>query len=169
MIRGNLTFLILDNQLTAIPPTVGHLEHLVQFKLGYNLLEILPLQILDLHRLELLDLSGNEDIRQPPPDVCEEGLQAIKLYLETIPASVEDLQEGWEIVEPTTTDIRTEFGLTSSDVAPYLKSYSCTDVPPHSQDQQEDASESPRPGWISSTLQYLSRSIWGETPTTGKH
>jgi hypothetical protein len=130
--------------------------HLQQLNLSYNRLQSLPIQIASLVELFALDLSGNEEITSPPLEICEAGLQAVREYLTEIPASLEDLQEGWEIVEPSSEDIQTEFGLTSSDVTPFrFKTYS-EEFPP----QPEVPLEAPA-GWISSTFHYLSRSIWG--------
>eukprot|EP00339_Tiarina_fusa_P003091 CAMPEP_0117015280 /NCGR_PEP_ID=MMETSP0472-20121206/12241_1 /TAXON_ID=693140 ORGANISM="Tiarina fusus, Strain LIS" /NCGR_SAMPLE_ID=MMETSP0472 /ASSEMBLY_ACC=CAM_ASM_000603 /LENGTH=115 /DNA_ID=CAMNT_0004719053 /DNA_START=1048 /DNA_END=1392 /DNA_ORIENTATION=+ len=113
--------------------------------------------IQDLHNLVLLDVTGNESIYSPPLDVCQGGVKAVIEYLKNVPVTVDDLEEGWEFVEPTQEDIKLEFGLSSNDLAPYLANYSSDLSTPQIPDDDEQI-ENPAPdGWIS----WLSRSILG--------
>ncbi|MEH2360237.1 COR domain-containing protein [Nostoc sp.] len=69
-----------DNQLTKLPEAIASLRQLIILNLSGNQLTTLPQAIAHLQQLTILDLSDNP-IEQPPPEVVEKGIKAIKDYL----------------------------------------------------------------------------------------
>lgn len=150
------------NLLTFLPPTIGTLDNLLQLKLMYNDLIQLPRMICSLTNLSVLNVTGNENIQSPPLDVCQNGIEKIFEYLNSLPCSIEDMEEGWEIVNPTERDIDIEFGLNASTIAPYLIDSFEENTRKQENLSDDEPIENPQDGWISYTMKLLSRSIFGE-------
>lgn len=75
-----LTYLNLeDNRLSSLPPDVGHLKQLVTLMLSNNPLGVLPREMVLLTKLERLTLPL-ENMRTPPTNICDQGLEAIFRY-----------------------------------------------------------------------------------------
>ncbi|MBD2336456.1 leucine-rich repeat domain-containing protein [Calothrix sp. FACHB-156] len=86
----NLTLLDLrGNQITTIPEAITRLQNLTDLYLGSNQITTIPEAITRLQNLTLLDLSGNP-IEQPPLEVVEKGIEAIKDYFRQLQAEGTD-------------------------------------------------------------------------------
>ena len=69
-----------NNRLTSLPNSFGRLTQLQWLDLHNNMLTALPHLLGRLTQLQTLDLSNNE-LESPPPDVVEQGTEAILAYL----------------------------------------------------------------------------------------
>ena len=78
----SLRGLYLDqNQLTSLPKELGEINKLTELSLSQNQLTILPPELGQLPRLTRLHLDQNPSLVSPPPEVLDQGLQAILIYL----------------------------------------------------------------------------------------
>ncbi len=68
-----------SNKLTTLPEAIASLQQLTTLDLSYNRLTTLPEAIASLQQLTTLDLIGNP-IEKPPPEIVEQGIDAIKDY-----------------------------------------------------------------------------------------
>jgi hypothetical protein len=143
--------------LYTLPATISCLDNLRQLKLANNFLVSLPPTFSLLKGLEVFDVVGNENLQSPPYSVCLDGLSSIFEYLENTPQTVEEMQEGWEIVEPTPIDESILFDLTDRDTAPYVPPV----VPIHPQHYEtqpalpDDQASADSSGWVSYMLSFL--------------
>lgn len=117
--------------------------------------------MLDLKNLILLDVSGNENLTCPPLDICAQGVKQTMEYLEIVPVTVDDMQEGWELIDPTLEDLEQEFGMSTYDIAPHLTSFN-SDYSDNIETPNTPEQEKKSPGWVSWSLGLLSRSFLGE-------
>ncbi|MFN6566356.1 COR domain-containing protein [Dendronalium sp. ChiSLP03b] len=79
---SNLTELYLhNNQLGSLPPEIGQLSQLTKLVLRNNQLSSLPPEIGQLSQLTTLVLDKNPQLTSPPPEIVEQGTQAILTYL----------------------------------------------------------------------------------------
>ncbi|MEH1868818.1 MAG: COR domain-containing protein [Nostoc sp.] len=79
---SNLTELSLhNNQLSSLPPEFSQLSNLTELYLHNNQLSSLPPEISQLSNLTTLLLSNNPQLTSPPPEIVEQGTQAILTYL----------------------------------------------------------------------------------------
>ncbi|NEU82354.1 COR domain-containing protein, partial [Nostoc sp. UIC 10630] len=67
------------NQLRTLPEAIAHLQQLTTLDLRGNKLTTLPEAIASLQQLTTLYLSRNP-IEKPPPEIVEQGIEAIKDY-----------------------------------------------------------------------------------------
>ena len=78
----NLTYLSLyNNQLTSIPAELAQLTNLMELHLENNQLTSVPPELGRLTKLNTLTLDGNKDLISPPPEVVQQGTEAILAYL----------------------------------------------------------------------------------------
>ena len=68
----------------ALPFEIGKLTRLTTLNLKKNNLTELPSSVRDLTALTKLDVSGNSNLRTPPPTVVRDGLPAIKRYFDLL-------------------------------------------------------------------------------------
>ncbi|MGJ5634842.1 COR domain-containing protein, partial [Nostoc sp. CALU 1950] len=79
---SNLTVLYLhNNQLSSLSPEINQLSNLTELYLSDNQLSSLPLEISQLSNLRRLSLYNNQQLTSPPPEIVEQGTQAILTYL----------------------------------------------------------------------------------------
>lgn len=79
---SNLTMLDLGgNQLSSLPPEIGQLSNLIELYLGSNQFSSLSPEISQLSNLTALVLRNNPQLASPPPEIVEQGIQAIFTYL----------------------------------------------------------------------------------------
>ena len=79
---SNLTTLYLhNNQLSSLPPEFSQLSNLTTLSLSNNQLSSLPPEISQLSNLTTLYLHNNPQLTSPPPEIVEQGTQAILTYL----------------------------------------------------------------------------------------
>lgn len=83
------SLLLFHNNIRELPPNIGELTKLHTFWLGSNRLSRLPREITRLVRLDWndknLSLSSNIErnpLKEPPMDVCSQGIAAIIEYFE---------------------------------------------------------------------------------------
>ena len=70
-------------KLTEMPDEVFEMLNMEALNLGNNQLKELPLNLANLKRLKILELSANP-LQIPPPEVCQQGVEAIFSYLSEI-------------------------------------------------------------------------------------
>ncbi|MBD2214339.1 leucine-rich repeat domain-containing protein [Nostoc linckia FACHB-104] len=86
----NLTLLSLgSNQITTIPEVITRLQNLTTLNLSGNQITTIPEVITRLQNLTTLHLSDNP-IEQPPLEVVEKGIEAIKDYFRQLQAEGTD-------------------------------------------------------------------------------
>ncbi|MBG1269240.1 COR domain-containing protein [Nostoc sp. WHI] len=79
---SNLTTLSLfNNQLSSLPPEISQLSNLTTLYLHNNQLSSLPPEFSQLSNLTTLYLHKNPQLTSPPPEIVEQGTQAILTYL----------------------------------------------------------------------------------------
>ena len=79
---SNLTELVLhNNQLSSLLPEIRQLSNLTELYLSCNQLNSLPPEISQLSNLTELFLSNNPQLTSPPPEIVEQGIEAIFSYL----------------------------------------------------------------------------------------
>ncbi|MEH1972681.1 MAG: COR domain-containing protein [Nostoc sp.] len=79
---SNLTRLYLNNnQLSSLPPEFSQLSNLTRLYLNNNQLSSLPPEFSQLSNLTELYLDNNPQLTSPPPEIVEQGRQAILAYL----------------------------------------------------------------------------------------
>ncbi|MDZ8222359.1 COR domain-containing protein [Nostoc sp. ChiVER01] len=78
-----------DNQITTLPEAIAHLQQLTSLDLSDNQITTLPEAITRLQQLTFLNLRGNP-IEQPPLEVVENGIKAIKDYFRQLQAEGTD-------------------------------------------------------------------------------
>ena len=87
---GKLTNLLTlglgDNQLAYVPADIGKLTKLQRMYLFNNQLSELPAEIGQLTNLQTLTLDNNP-LKSPPPEVVNQGTQAILAYLRDLPTA----------------------------------------------------------------------------------
>ncbi|MEH2082636.1 MAG: leucine-rich repeat domain-containing protein [Nostoc sp.] len=90
---SNLTELSLyNNQLSSLPPEISQLSNLTELDLDNNQLNSLPPEISQLSNLTWLSLDNNPQLSSPPPEIVEQGTQAILTYLRE---RLEGSQQQW--------------------------------------------------------------------------
>ncbi|MCV6637975.1 leucine-rich repeat domain-containing protein [Candidatus Albibeggiatoa sp. nov. NOAA] len=78
---SNLTSLYLDNnQLQTLPPEIGQLQNLTSLSLENNQLTSLPREIGNLNDDLSLNVKGNDKLIEPPLDIVQQGMPAIRAY-----------------------------------------------------------------------------------------
>ncbi|MGF1933939.1 MAG: COR domain-containing protein [Nostoc sp. ChiQUE02] len=70
-----------NNQLSSLPLEICQLSNLTKLSLLNNQLSSLPLEISQLSNLTRLSLDNNPQLTSPPPEIVEQGTQAILTYL----------------------------------------------------------------------------------------
>ncbi|MBG1260419.1 COR domain-containing protein [Nostoc commune] len=87
---SQLTSLYLShNQLTTLPEAITRLSQLTSLYLSHNQLTTLPEAIARLSQLTSLKLSDNP-IEKPPPEIVEQGVEAIRDYFRQLEAEGTD-------------------------------------------------------------------------------
>ncbi|MGV3721345.1 MAG: COR domain-containing protein [Actinomycetota bacterium] len=90
---ANLTTLDLSgNRLPDVPVELFQLANLTQLDLSDNQLTALPPELGQLTSLTRLFIQGNTTLKSPPPEVVEQGTQAILSYLRD---RLEDCEPQW--------------------------------------------------------------------------
>lgn len=69
------------NELTEVPASLGHLQHLSALVLCDNKLEGLPANIANLHKLKSLQLHKNKLRTLPPEIIALKNLTEVSTYL----------------------------------------------------------------------------------------
>jgi len=69
------------NQLSSLPPEISQLSNLTELSLENNQFSSLSPEISQLSNLTTLSLSDNPQLSSPPPEIVEQGTQAILTYL----------------------------------------------------------------------------------------
>ncbi|MEH2339011.1 COR domain-containing protein [Nostoc sp.] len=77
------------NQLKTLPEAIARLSQLTTLYLSGNQLKTLPEAIARLQQLTILNLSGNP-IEKPPPEIVEQGIEAIRDYFRQLQAEGTD-------------------------------------------------------------------------------
>ena len=77
------------NQLTTLPEAIARLSQLTTLYLSGNQLTTLPEAIARLQQLTTLDLRDNP-IEKPPPEIVEQGIEAIRDYFRQLQAEGTD-------------------------------------------------------------------------------
>ncbi len=70
-----------ENQLHELPAELGQLTNLQELYLNTNQLRELPAELGQLTNLQILQLENNSDLLTPPPEIVEQGTQAILTFL----------------------------------------------------------------------------------------
>ena len=78
--------LIMENRLITLPEEIRNLSKCIHINLFDNKLTYLPRSIIEMPKLETLIVDGNNNLRNPPLDVCSRGLDSIRGYFETLDA-----------------------------------------------------------------------------------
>lgn len=73
-----------NNQLTQLPKEIAELKNLVYLDLSGNQLNRLPIEIAQIKNLQTLKLDGNKNLISPPPEVVEQGTEAVLKYLKAL-------------------------------------------------------------------------------------
>ncbi|MBN3890562.1 MAG: leucine-rich repeat domain-containing protein [Nostoc sp. JL31] len=80
--REKATVLSLYNKkLSSLPPEISQLSNLTKLVLSGNQLSSLPPEIGQLSNLTKLFLNNNPQLSSPPPEIVEQGTEAILTYL----------------------------------------------------------------------------------------
>ena len=74
------TLSLYNNNISTFPEPITQLESLKSLNLRDNNLSMLPFEVKNLANLELLEVRNNP-LKQPPPEIVNQGLTAIKEYL----------------------------------------------------------------------------------------
>ena len=74
---------ICENRLQEVPLELGKITSLKNLHLYGNCLTIVPIELGNLKKINTLYLFGNHDLKFPPPEVIEEGTQAVLSYLQS--------------------------------------------------------------------------------------
>jgi hypothetical protein len=116
-IRGLVSLALTSNGLSSLPTSIGRARDLRHLNLGYNLfkrvpggvwkleslesiglrgcpLREIPPDILKLERLSKLDFTPQRELVEPPPEIVDQGLAAIKRYWTQREAGVDYLSEA---------------------------------------------------------------------------
>lgn len=92
--QDQLIFLNLhNNQLAALPETIGGLAQLQTLSLANNQLAALPEAIGGLAKLQTLQLDGNP-LSYPPPEIVKQGAKATVTFLAGVRAGSKPLHEA---------------------------------------------------------------------------
>nr|MDZ8282883.1 COR domain-containing protein [Nostoc sp. ChiSLP01] len=70
-----------SNQLKVLPVYITQLSNLIELDLRGNQLKMLPVEIAQLSNLQSLEVNNNLHLTSPPPEIVEQGTQAIFTYL----------------------------------------------------------------------------------------
>ncbi|GHO47584.1 leucine-rich repeat domain-containing protein [Ktedonospora formicarum] len=70
-----------SNQLTSVPEELGQLSQLQVLDLSGNQLTSIPMELGWLTQLKSLDLINNPNLHYPPPNVINQGVEAVLTYL----------------------------------------------------------------------------------------
>ncbi len=70
-----------ENQLSELPPELGQLTNLQELYLNKNQLCELPPELGRVTSLQTLRLENNSDLLTPPPEIVEQGTQAMLAFL----------------------------------------------------------------------------------------
>jgi internalin A len=91
------TLYLLSNQLTSVPESITHLTNLSTLDLFSNQLTSVPESITRLTNLSTLDLSNNP-LEDPPLEIAEQGIDAIREYFRQKQAGSDTLYEAKLII-----------------------------------------------------------------------
>ncbi|WP_298911120.1 leucine-rich repeat domain-containing protein [uncultured Nostoc sp.] len=70
-----------NNQLSSLPPEISQLSNLEWLDLSNNQLNSLTPEISQLSNLRGIYLKNNPQLSSPPPEIVEQGTEAILTYL----------------------------------------------------------------------------------------
>lgn len=121
--------------------------------------------------------SGNDDIVSPPASICDLGRAAVLDFLVKVPQTLQEMEEGWEVMDITPEEDQMLFDVSDQDLSwsgelqssrlysqflmaaaaqpARLKSTPAA-VDPASADIAEDNGDAARAGWLS----YLTSWLW---------
>lgn len=108
-----------DNGIKALPTEVGQFSGLRVLSLARNDLVLLPAELGQLEYLTELDVSGNP-LEEPPPDIVEQGTDAILRYLRGEYVEVPASKNPTEPPPPRAIEDDTDYHRDAAAVAPKL-------------------------------------------------